>query len=104
MLAMTDEEFAYYKEEKNLPVFAYSSQAKGFFHKYLAGAPLSDALKHDYLNEENMQMAKTIQSRTEKGETVSQAVLNILMQQSPFPVFPIIGASNTAQLKDILGI
>ena len=104
MLAMTDEEFAYYKEEKNLPVFAYSSQAKGFFHKYLAGAPLSDALKHDYLNEENMQMAKTIQSRTEKGETVSQAVLNILMQQIPFPVFPIIGASNTAQLKDILGI
>ena len=103
-LEMTQKEFDFYKQEKTFPVFAYSSQAKGFFEKYLTDS-LSSAASRDYLNAQNMSLAKKLQKQAlQTGKTVSELALELLLNQSPFPVFPIIGASNTQQLRQTLGI
>lgn len=104
LVEMNETEFAFYKQQKTLPVFAYSSQAKGFFEKYLSNA-LSPAAKRDYLNDENIALAKEIQTQAQaENKTVSEIALNKLINQSPFPLFPIIGASNIEQLRQSLGV
>ena len=105
-----DTKLAYIDEEKekydndNIPVFAFSSQAKGFFEKYAAGK-LSDKARDRYLNEESLKTFEKIKQRAEKeNETISSMALRMLCEQSNFDVFPIIGPSKLSQLKDSLNI
>lgn len=103
-----DFKLSYIDEEKDLydqshfPVFAFSSQAKGFFEKY-ASNNLSEKAKDRYLNEKSVETFKKIKERAEKeNTTISYMALKMLMEQSSFPVFPIIGPSKLEQLKNTL--
>ncbi|MBQ3181771.1 MAG: aldo/keto reductase [Clostridia bacterium] len=105
-----DEKLAYIEDEKEkydrgtLPVFAFSSQAKGFFEKYATGE-LSQKAKERYLNEGSIKTFEKIKERAEKeNKTISSAALAMLCEQSNFDVFPIIGPSRLSQLKDTLNI
>lgn len=105
-----DYKLAYIDEEKekydrgNIPVFAFSSQAKGFFEKYAEGN-LSPKAKERYLNDGSLKTFKLIAERAERDNiTISCANLKILQEQSNFDVFPIIGPSKLSQLKDTLNI
>ena len=105
-----DEKLAYIEDDKekydkgDLPVFAFSSQAKGFFEKYQAGE-LSEKAKQRYLNEGSVKTFELIKARAEKdGKTISSVALEMLCEQSNFDVFPIIGPSRLSQLKDTLNI
>lgn len=91
-------------DSDTIPVFAFSSQAKGFFEKYAINE-LSDKAKDRYLNDESIKMFKIIKERAEKeNSTISYVALKMLQEKSNFDVFPIIGPSRLSQLKDTLNI
>lgn len=105
-----DSKLAYIDDEKEkydrgeMPVFAFSSQAKGFFEKYATGE-LSEKAKERYLNDESVETFNKIKERAEKeGWTISYTALKMLREQSNFDVFEIIGPSKLSQLKDTLNI
>ena len=105
-----DEKLAYIEDDKEkydndtLPVFAFSSQAKGFFEKYATGE-LSEKAKQRYLNEGSIKTFEEIKARAEKeNKTISSVALSMLCERSNFDVFPIIGPSRLSQLKDTLNI
>lgn len=102
-LAYIDDEKEKYDASK-FPVFAFSSQAKGFFEKY-AKNNLSVKAKDRYLNEASIKTFNKIQQRAKnKNETISSMALKMLQEQSKFDVFPIIGPSRLSQLSDTLNI
>ncbi len=91
-------------DESRFPVFAFSSQAKGFFEKYATNS-LSPKAIDRYLNENTLEIYKKICERAkEENSTISATALNMLSEQSNFDVFPIIGPSNVNQLKSTLNI
>lgn len=103
LVVMTGEERKKY-EASPLPVFAFSSQAKGFFEKYRTNT-LSEKAKARYLNPESEAAYERIARRAaETGETISHAALQMLIGQSGFDVFPILGARNVEQLKASLNM
>ena len=90
--------------EKPFPVFAFSAQAKGFFEKYLQGT-LSPKAKERYLNENTLKVyQKVLDCAGKAGDSISYTALKMLIEQSPFDLFPIIGPSNTEQLKQTLNL
>ena len=91
-------------DKSHFPVFAFSSQAKGFFEKYSQGT-LSEKAKERYLNDDTLKTYERIKkSAQESGNTISYTALSMLIEQSNFDVFPIIGPSNIEQLKSTLNI
>ena len=93
----------FYNNSK-MPVFAFSSQAKGFFEKY-DNNTLSPKSADRYYNEESIKTYNTIKSRAVKNKTtISYESLDMLIKQSAFEVFPIIGPSNLKQLKSTLNV
>lgn len=103
LVVLSGEEKKKYEAEP-FPVFAFSSQAKGFFEKYRTGT-LSEKAKARYLNPESEAAYEKISRRAEEtGETISNAALKMLIEQSGFEVFPILGAGNPAQLRSSLNL
>ncbi len=91
-------------DESNFPVFAFCSQAKGFFEKYHTDS-LSPKAASRYLNDKSVQTYnKILQSSVKSGKTISYTALQMLQMQSNFPVLPIIGPSSTQQLKSTLNM
>lgn len=103
LVCLEGEEKAKY-DKSHFPVFAFSSQAKGFFEKYSQGT-LSEKAKERYLNDNTLKTYERIKkSAQESGNTISYTALSMLIEQSNFDVFPIIGPSNVEQLKSTLNI
>lgn len=103
LVVLSGEEKKKYEAEP-FPVFAFSSQAKGFFEKYRTGT-LSEKAKARYLNPESEAAYEKISRRAEEtGETISHAALKMLIEQSRFEVFPILGAGNPMQLRSSLNV
>lgn len=91
-------------DKAGLPVFAYSSQAKGFFEKYANGT-LSGKAKERYLNDASVETFARIKARAQREDwSISYAALKILREQSNFPVFTIVGPSKAEQLYDTLNL
>lgn len=103
LVCLEGEEKAKY-DKSHFPVFAFSSQAKGFFEKYSQGT-LSEKAKERYLNDNTLKTYERIKKfAQESGNTISYTALSRLIKQSNFDVFPIIGPSNVEQLKSTLNI
>ena len=103
LVCLEGEEKAKY-DKSHFPVFAFSSQAKGFFEKYSQGT-LSEKAKERYLNDNTLKTyERIIKFAQESGNTISYTALSMLIEQSNFDVFPIIGPSNIEQLKSTLNI
>lgn len=91
-------------DKSHFPVFAFSSQAKGFFEKYATNS-LSPKAKERYLNDKSIKIFEQIRKRAkETNDTISSVALRMLAEQSDFEVFPIIGPSNVNQLKSTLNL
>lgn len=104
LVGMDKEEFAYYQEQQ-MPVVAYSSQAKGFFSKMdaLGEAGLSPKAKERYLSEKNLETLQVIQRLARKYQVSVAAVICGAFCSIEVPeVFPIIGSSKILQLTDTL--
>lgn len=91
-------------DSSHFPVFAFCSQAKGFFEKYHSNS-LSTKAESRYLNDETIKTYnKILESSIQNGDTISYTALKMLEKQSDFPLLPIIGPSNIHQLKSTLNI
>lgn len=97
--------------QTQMPVLAWSSQARGFFSgRFTRGATLESGLsQHEleilktYDTDANWErLDRTRQLAGEKKCTHTQIALAWVLHQ-PFPVFPLIGPRTVAELHDCLG-
>ena len=94
LVAMNDTEYKYYSD-KNMPVFAYASQGKGFFEKYHSNA-LSPKAKERYLCDENINTYELLKKVSfETGHSLTALGLAYLVKQSEVDTFPLIGCTKT---------
>ncbi len=102
LVGMDKDEFAFYKNA-DMPVVAYSSQAKGFFSKVaeLGIEALSEKAKKRYLCEENLEKAEFMKSLAEKYNCSVGAIVCASMCSINCPdTFPVIGGSRISQIED----
>ncbi len=104
LVGMDNQEFLFYKGE-NMPVVAYSSQAKGFFSKLeqLGEAGLSEKAKKRYYCEENIRRFEVLKGISQKHECSIAATISAAFSSFVSPeVFSVIGPSNIVQLEDTM--
>lgn len=102
LVIMNDTEYSYYKNS-GMCVFAYASQAKGFFSKIDKGGieALSDKARDRYLNEKSLETYKKLKKLSEEtGLSIAVLVTALLVNNNDFHTIPIIGCKNTNQLKE----
>lgn len=102
LVEMDAAEYEFYKNAK-MPVFAFASQAKGFFQKYHAGgeAALSAKSRERYLCDENIERYKYLLEICDKyGISLSAAVVASLTSNRDFDTAAIVGCKTLAQLED----
>ncbi len=92
-----------YHEKTALPVFAYSSQAGGYFAK-LGGHNVPDGLRRKYGNAANAVIYEMLRDmkRHYPGSSEGTLALAYLLGQSQFTCFPIVGCRTCGQLADSL--
>ncbi len=89
---------------RNMPVFAFSAQAMGFFAKVASGGPdsLTEEMRFRYASQENLARAdRVIQFATERGISVSQAVLAYIINNQ-LPGIAVISSKSSEHLLDSL--
>lgn len=104
LVVMDEEEYDYYKETK-VPVFAFSSQAKGFFSKLEKGGveSLSDKARQRYLTRENLSMYERLKKISDGYNiSVGQCAIAALLCNKDFQTIPVVGCKNGQQVKDTL--
>ncbi len=104
LVGMDENEFKFYKAN-NIPVAAYSSQAKGFFSKMAeqGEAALSDKARKRYLCEENLRRLEVIKEFSQKYHcSVAALICGAFCSFESPEVFPIIGGSRLSQIVDSL--
>lgn len=104
---MDDVSYESYKKN-SLPVFCYSSQAKGFFSKLGLDGEGNVILPEGkagerYGTEENLEIYRKLLKISEKtGEKVSVLALLWLLKNKDFTTVPIVGAGKLDQLRESL--
>lgn len=104
LVGMDENEFEFYKKN-NMPVAAYSSQAKGFFSKVVESGvdALSEKAKKRYLCDENLERAELLKMLAEKNEcSIASIICGAFCSFETPQVFPIIGGSRLCQIEDSL--
>lgn len=103
LVGMDSDEFKFYKQH-NMPVVAYSSQAKGFFSKMLNGEEaLSEKAKKRYLCQENIEIFELIKDLSHKYDASIAAIICGAFSSFETPeVFPVIGGRCVEQIEDSL--
>lgn len=102
LVEMDAHEYEFYKESK-MPVFAYASQAKGFFQKYDSGkeAALSPKASERYLCSDNIKKYEELKEYcTRAGFDIKSAVCASLCANTDFPTFAIVGSKSIKQLDE----
>ena len=104
LVGMDNDEYSCYKR-LNIPVMAYSSQAKGFFSKMsmYGESALSEKAKKRYLCDENIRRLKVLELLSEKYNCSIASVISAAFSSFENPiVFPIIGTGSITQLEDTM--
>lgn len=98
-LVVADVEDIAFHQATQLPMMPYTAQGRGFFQKLAAGT-VSEKDRKQYDHPINRTRAGRIHELCQRHQVnISAIVLSYLMSQ-PFPVIPLISASNLAQLGD----
>ena len=102
LVVMNEAEFSFY-QTSHMPVFSFSSQAKGYFFKLENSLPLSEKASFRFDNDISRQrflrladVAKT------HGISVGAAGTVALTSITDFPVLPILGCKSESQLLSSL--
>ena len=104
LVLMNDDEYDYFSKH-DLSVFAFASQAKGFFSKLAKGGidALSEKARIRYLSDINLKIFECIKTVAENhGAAVGEIVIASLICNSAFQTVPIIGCKNITQLTETL--
>lgn len=102
LVLMNGDEYGYFKNN-DMTVFAFASQAKGFFSKLHAGGEeaLSKKAHERYLNEISLARFERIEKlSSELGHTVGEIAVSVLASNYDFDTIPIVGCKNTEQLEE----
>ncbi len=102
LVGMDKDEFNFYKNAE-MPLVAYSSQAKGFFSKVaeIGEDALSEKAKKRYLCPENLEKVEFMKTLSEKYNcSVGAIVCSAMCSVREFDVFPVIGGSRVSQIED----
>lgn len=89
----------------NMSLFAFSSQAKGFFGTMLEKGveALSETVKGEYLNEQNIALANRLSIMTkEKGTNISALLIAALVSDKKFNTYAQIGTTKPSRLAEAL--
>ncbi|MFA6947806.1 MAG: aldo/keto reductase [Eubacteriales bacterium] len=99
LVVMDSSEKAYY-EKSGMPVFAFSSQGKGYFTKRFE-KKLTDGYHHMYDSAENDRRYELLcEISKENGANLTQNALAYLTSQPRVTVIPILGCKRIEQLAD----
>ena len=104
LVGMDEVEFEFYKKN-NMPVAAYSSQAKGFFSKMAeqGESALSEKARKRYLCDENLNRLEVIKELSQKyNYSIAALICGAFCSFEVPEVFPIIGGSRLSQIVDSL--
>lgn len=102
-LVLLDETEGAYYTQSAVPVFAFASQAKGYFAKLALGGPelLSEKAAVRYDNRvSRLRFSRAAEVAYRMGRPVSQVALACLLQIEAFSVLPIVGCKTEQQLAD----
>lgn len=104
LVLMNDKEYKYFKENK-MNVFAFSSQAKGFFSKIEKGGveALSKKARDRFFNAQSISVYEKLKEVSKiTGYSVGQLVISTLSSNKDFNVIPIVSCKNTEQLRETM--
>lgn len=103
LVCMDDEEYRGYLGA-GIPVMAFSSQAKGFFSKYIAEGPdgLNAKIVSRFVNETNLKRLERVRRLCEETGASPAAVAMAYITCNRLSGFAIAGCSNAGQLEDTL--
>jgi aryl-alcohol dehydrogenase-like predicted oxidoreductase len=103
VLAASDEDWKAWLRQRGLPIFAWSSQARGFFTDRAAPDKLGDKeLVNGWYSEKNFaRRARAIELGRRLGKSPLHVALAYCLKQD-FPVVPIIGPLAVGELEDSL--
>lgn len=98
---MDKENYQFYLQHK-LPVFAFSSQAKGFFSKLLSGgeATLSAKTRERFYTSKNLATAERVKAICHDTGLSATGVALHYITDNPVPAAAIVGCSTISQLQD----
>jgi len=101
IVCMDETQLEWYKEHQ-LPLFAFSSQAKGLFSKFANKEVLNEKLTKRFVNDQNIERAKRVEKLSKSYQCPPSAIALAYITSAPFPTVAIIGPSNEEQLFDSL--
>ena len=99
LVCMTKESKLWYAKN-NFPVFAFSSQAKGFFSKGIEN--LSAKSKKRFLNDHNIKLFDRVNNLAKQKALSATAIAIAYVTSQSFPTVALIGPSSVEQLKETL--
>lgn len=101
--ARSEADLTWYRD-RQMPLFAWSSQARGFFSGAFTPETIgeSELMQRVYDHPDNWErLRRAEQLGRERGVSAIQVALAWVLYQ-PFPVFPIIGPATVAELRSSL--
>ncbi len=101
LVCMNETEYAAYAEQ-NIPVMAFSAQAKGFFAKYAAGEMLSEKAKSRFFSEKNEARAKRVIEVSKETGLSPAAVALCYLSCNPLPTSAVFSCRTETQMADSL--
>lgn len=86
----------------NIPVMAFSPQAKGFFSKYIEHGQqgLNPKINKRFVNPINLERAERVKILSDKIGHSPAAIAIAYIASNPLEGFAVVGCSNTEQLAD----
>lgn len=90
--------------ENNIPVMAFSPQAKGFFSKYIEQGMqgLNQKIIKRFVNETNLKRADRVKQLSERTGYSPAAIAIAFITSNPLEGFAVVGCSNCEQLADTI--
>mgnify|MGYP000845761391 FL=1 len=103
IVCMNEREYREY-QKLQIPVYAYSAQAEGYFPIYLKGGSeaLSDSTRQKYDTNINRERAEKLRQLCEIKDISLSWLMAEYVLRSPFPAVFILGGSNEKRLREIM--
>lgn len=102
ILSLDDHSRPFYAKEK-MPIFAFTSQARGLFSKLerLGANSLGDGIRREFFCDENLRRYDEIRKLSlELDRPVSQIALAAILCDTELEIIPIIGGKTPEQIAD----
>lgn len=103
LCCMIEEDYFVYRNEE-IPVMAFSPQAKGLFSKYIKGGreALNEKIVSRFLTDTNMRRIERVRKLCNETGVSPAAVVSAFITCNPLSSFAILGCSDINQLRDTM--